>query len=115
MQFAVMKAANRYVDSSVTLRLSARGEQSGDDGLLSAAYCVVPGPPKCGIQPLLSPALGLGIGILARVRGEDGGDQRLFRLVSSACASAMAAAIAPMVSLDRCMATLPTGVKIKTN
>src|SRR5208337_1194439 len=24
-----------------------------------AAYCVVPGRPKCGIQPLLSPAMGL--------------------------------------------------------
>src|SRR5271165_1271101 len=27
--------------------------------LLEVAYCVVPGPPKCGIQPLLRPAMGL--------------------------------------------------------
>ena len=36
-------------------------------------------------------------------------------LVSSACALASAAAIAPMVSLDRCMAALPTGEKIKAD
>src|SRR5271166_1586460 len=36
-------------------------------------------------------------------------------LASSACALARAAAIAPMVSLDRCMAALPTGEKIKAD
>src|SRR5271166_5582822 len=36
-------------------------------------------------------------------------------LVSSACALASAAAIAPMVSLDRCMATLPAGEKIEAD
>ena len=36
-------------------------------------------------------------------------------LASSACALARAAAIAPIVSLDRCMALLPAGEKIKAD
>jgi hypothetical protein len=63
-------------------------------------------------RPLESIAEGL-IG-LARVRGADGGVSAFSGLVSSACALASAAAIAPIVSLDRCKA-VPLVEKIEAD
>jgi hypothetical protein len=56
-----------------------------------------------------------GLIMIARIRGADGRDQRLFRIDQFGLRLRQRRRDGPMVSLDRCMAPLLIGKKIEGN